>query len=75
MTPHLTVDLDAIASNWRMLSDLHAAPVAAVVKADGYGLGAAAVAPRLLAEGARHFFVAHVSEAVPLRPLIPCWPY
>jgi alanine racemase len=71
MTPHLTVDLDAIASNWRMLSDLHAAPVAAVVKADGYGLGAAAVAPRLLAEGARHFFVAHVSEAVPLRPLIP----
>jgi alanine racemase len=71
MRPVLTVDLDAIASNWRLLCQTHGAPTAAVVKADGYGLGAALVAPRLLAEGARHFFVAQLEEAVALRPLLP----
>jgi alanine racemase len=71
MTPHLTIDLDAVASNWRSLSALHGGPVAAVVKADAYGLGAAQVAPRLLAEGARHFFVAHVMEGAALRPCLP----
>jgi alanine racemase len=71
MTPHLTIDLDAVASNWRSLSALHGGAVAAVVKADGYGLGAAQVAPRLHAEGARHFFVAHVTEGAALRPLLP----
>jgi alanine racemase len=71
MRPILTVDLDAIASNWRLLSKTHGAPTAAVVKADGYGLGAALVAPRLYQEGARHFFVAQLCEAVPLRPLLP----
>jgi len=54
-----------------VLSSVHGAPTAAVVKADAYGLGAAHVAPRLLAEGARHFFVAQLSEAVALRPLLP----
>jgi alanine racemase len=71
MTPQLTIDLDAIASNWRSLAALHGGPTAAVVKADGYGLGAAMVAPRLLAEGARHFFVAHIGEGVALRPKLP----
>jgi alanine racemase len=67
----LEVDLDAIAANWRTLRDRHGADVAAVVKADAYGLGAAAVGRRLLAEGARHFFVAHLSEALALRPAVP----
>ncbi len=68
----LTIDLAAIAANWRMLSGLHpAGPVAAVIKADAYGLGAQAVATRLYREGCRHFFVAHLAEAVPLRPLLP----
>ncbi len=71
MTPHLIIDLEAIAANWRMLVRQHGAPAAAVVKADAYGLGAAFVAPRLLEEGARHFFVAQLSEAVALRPLLP----
>jgi alanine racemase len=71
MRPVLTVDPDAIAANWRLLSQVHGAPTAAVVKADGYGLGAAVVAPRLHAEGARHFFVAQLEEAVALRPLLP----
>jgi len=71
MRPILTVDLDAVASNWRLLSETHGAPTAAVVKADGYGLGAALVAPRLQQEGANHFFVAQLCEAIPLRPLLP----
>ena len=67
----LTVDLDAIAANWRLLGALHGGPVAAVVKADAYGLGAARVAARLYREGARHFFVAYPEEGVALRPHVP----
>ncbi|HKM63607.1 MAG TPA: alanine racemase [Acidisphaera sp.] len=67
----LTVDLDAIAANWRTLRDRHGAPTAAVVKADGYGLGAIPIAARLYAEGCRHFFVAHLAEARAVRPAIP----
>ena len=71
MRPRLTVDPEAIADNWRRLCRTHGAPAAAVVKADAYGLGAATVAPHLLAAGARHFFVAQLAEAVALRPLLP----
>ena len=48
----LTVDLAAIRANYRTLRD-RAAParVAAVVKADAYGLGASMVAPALVREG------------------------
>jgi alanine racemase len=67
----LRIDLDAIAANWRWLRGMHGRPIAAVVKADAYGLGAARVAPRLLAEGARHFFVAYPGEGAALRPLLP----
>lgn len=68
----LTIDLDAVAANWQALRARHpSGPVAAVMKADAYGLGAAAVAPRLLAEGCRHVFVAHLSEALALRPIVP----
>jgi alanine racemase len=68
----LTVDLGAIRANYRLLrSRLGATACAAVVKADAYGLGAAAVAPALAAEGCRTFFVAHLDEALALRPLLP----
>jgi alanine racemase len=68
----LQVDLQAIVANWRMLGGRHpSGPVAGVVKADGYGLGAAHVAPALFAAGCRHFFVAHLSEALAIRKLIP----
>ena len=64
----LTVDLDALARNHAVLRSLVAgAEVAPVVKADGYGLGAAAVARRLLVEGARTFYVARLAEGVLLR--------
>ncbi len=38
-----------------------------MVKADGYGLGAAPVARALRAAGCAHFFVAHAAEGVALR--------
>ena len=67
----LTVDLDAIAANWRLLAGrAQPAACAAVVKANGYGLGASEVARRLQAEGCRWFFVAHLEEAVSLRRTI-----
>jgi alanine racemase len=64
----LTVDLDALVSNWRLLSAM-AEPVecAAVVKAGAYGLGAAEVAASLQAAGCRTFFVAHLEEGLDLR--------
>lgn len=64
----LTVDLAAIAANYRLLdAGTPGALCAAVVKADAYGLGAAQVAPVLEQAGARHFFVAHVDEGLALR--------
>jgi alanine racemase len=75
----LTVDLAAIAANWRGLRDAGRAtgrPVecAAVVKADAYGTGAAVVGPRLAGEGCRHFFVAHIDEGIALRAVLPGLP-
>ncbi len=68
----LTLDLDALAANWRAACAMAGgAAVAAVVKADAYGLGVAPVARRLWAEGARQFFVAHWAEAVQLRAILP----
>ena len=63
----LTIDLDAIAANWRALAALSRAQTGAVVKADGYGCGAALVAKRLAREGARRFFVATAEEGAQLR--------
>ena len=68
----LTVDLGAIDANYRLLR-LRVGPAScgAVVKADAYGLGAAMVAPTLFAAGCRHFFVAHLDEALALRTTLP----
>ncbi|CAN5332825.1 alanine racemase [soil metagenome] len=66
----LTVDLNALARNFHALSAISGSPAHPVVKADGYGLGAAACAARLVSEGARTFFVARVSEGVLLRAVL-----
>ena len=67
-TTLLTVDLDALAHNYRQIAaDAAGAEVAPVVKADGYGLGVGPVARRLWQEGARRFFVARLSEGEALR--------
>jgi alanine racemase len=68
----LEVDLGAIVANWQLLCGLHpGGPVAGVVKADGYGLGAREVAGALYAAGCRHFFVALLDEALAIRTLVP----
>ena len=68
----LTIDLDAIAGNWRKLCDLAApAAVAGVVKADAYGLGMDRVAPALHRVGCSLFFVAGLDEGASLRALLP----
>ncbi len=67
----VTVDLDAIVSNYKLLRETaNAAVTGAVVKADAYGLGMARVAPALAAAGCEVFFVAHVSEGIQLRKLL-----
>lgn len=68
-TAVLSVDLDAIAANWRALDRASASGVqtAAVVKADAYGLGIARVARALAHAGARRFFVAVAEEGAVLR--------
>ena len=68
----ITVDLDAIAANWRLLQDkAGAAECAAVVKANAYGLGLDSAAAALRRVGCKTFFVAHVFEGQHLRALIP----
>ena len=68
----LTIDLGAIASNYRLLqSHLATAECAAVVKADAYGLGAAKVAPALVRAGCKSFFVATFDEGADLRAVCP----
>ena len=67
----LIVDLDALADNYALLTRRAVGDVAAVVKADAYGLGAVAVARRLVDEGCRQFFVATEGEGVALRPTLP----
>lgn len=64
----LTIDLDALAANYRLLADrVTPARCAAVVKADAYGLGVEAVARCLRAAGCDTFFVAHLAEGAALR--------
>ena len=64
----MTVDLDAVAENWRALArHAEGAVCAAVVKADAYGLGASEVGPALSRAGCRAFFVACPGEGIALR--------
>ncbi|WP_267381666.1 MULTISPECIES: alanine racemase [unclassified Sphingomonas] len=66
----LRLDGAALIDNWRTLAAMSGpAACGAAVKADGYGLGATAVAARLAAAGARDFFVATWGEAQALAPL------
>ena len=66
-TGTLQIDLQAVAANWRMLDAMTACETAAVVKADGYGLGAGRVAKALAEAGARRFFVAVAEEGAAVR--------
>lgn len=68
-TATLSIDLDAIAANWRALDRMSdpTTQTAAVVKADAYGLGSKRVVRALAEAGARRFFVAVAEEAAAVR--------
>jgi alanine racemase len=71
-TPTLTVSLPAIKANYRLLQGRHAKKnIAAVVKANAYGLGVEAVSNAFWQEDCREFFVATLEEAIELRAALP----
>ena len=63
----LTINLSALVSNWQTLDRATQAETAAVVKADGYGLGAGTVARALVRAGAKKVFVAIAEEGAAVR--------
>jgi len=65
----LEISLDRIRRNYLALQKMLAkgCDCAAVVKADCYGLGVAAIVPQLYKANCRHFYVAHASEGVAVR--------
>lgn len=72
MTGRLSVDLGAIAQNWRALDRVSPnALTAAVVKGDAYGCGLGPVSQALAEAGAQFFFVATPDEALELRAAAP----
>ncbi|MAF48758.1 MAG: alanine racemase [Rhodospirillales bacterium] len=67
----LTIDLGAVQGNYQILSGyLPAAELAAVVKADAYGLGMSRIAPALRHAGCKTFFVATCAEGIKLRAIL-----
>src|SRR5450755_2282501 len=72
VTGVLTVDLDAIAANWRKLEKTAVpAECAGIIKADAYGCGVDPVARALGAAGCKIFFVATLDEARAARAAVP----
>ena len=71
-SPVLSIDLDAIATNWRALDRASASGVqtAGVIKADAYGLGLGPVVQCLAQAGARRFFVASAEEGADARTVL-----
>lgn len=68
----LSIDLPALAANWRWFDARSgAAETGAAVKADGYGLGAAAVIARLAEEGCRDFYMTTYDEIAAAGPMPP----
>lgn len=65
----ITINLNAIAQNYHTLYEKISVQggVAAVVKADAYGLGVVPVARSLYGAGCREFFVAYLDEAHELK--------
>lgn len=66
-TATLTIDLAALVRNWQALDAKTNCETSAVVKADGYGLGATRVARTLANAGVRTFFVAAAEEGAEIR--------
>ncbi|MGC6517134.1 MAG: alanine racemase [Candidatus Puniceispirillaceae bacterium] len=71
-TARLYIDKNAICHNWMTLDSLTAPTcrTGAVIKADAYGLGMAAIAPALYDAGCRLFFTARLHEATSLHQVL-----
>lgn len=69
--PGLRLQLDsaALLANWRWFGARAGVPMAAAVKADGYGLGAREVVARLRSAGCTTFCVSSWNEAYALGPI------
>ncbi|MDE3061041.1 MAG: alanine racemase, partial [Pseudomonadota bacterium] len=68
----LSISLPALRANYQLLKEKHAAHnIAAVVKANAYGLGVEGVSRALWEEGCRQFFVATLEEGIGLRAILP----
>lgn len=67
----LTIDLGALAANWRALGARAGTETGAVVKADAYGIGIEPAVTALAKAGCQNFFVAHLSEGVRARTVAP----
>ncbi len=65
--PRLVVDLDAVGDNTRLFAARTSGALMAVVKADGFGHGAAEVARTALSAGASWLGVTTIDEAITLR--------
>ena len=65
----ITISPQAVVANWQYLDSLSGpeTDTAAVIKANGYGLGATQLAPHLAAAGCKTFFVMSLAEALSLR--------
>ena len=67
-----TIDLGALTANYRRIeAELNGVQAAAMVKANGYGLGAPEVTRALSGAGCSSFFVAGLDEAMRLRACEP----
>ena len=70
--PVATINLGALVANYRRIQqELGGVESAAMVKANGYGLGATQVTEALAAAGCQRFFVAGLDEAMRLRAAQP----
>ncbi len=68
----LTVDVAALARNWRALEKVSAGALCgAVVKADAYGTGIVPASEAFYGAGARFFFAATVDEGIAVRGALP----
>ena len=72
ISARLTIDLNALADNWRTIAAIApTAETSAVVKANAYGIGVGPAVRALAAAGCRTFFVATAAEGENVRVAAP----
>ncbi|WP_370931588.1 alanine racemase [Bartonella sp. DGB1] len=70
--PRIIVSHKNLSHNYHVLKQqAHDVPIAAVIKANGYGLGDIEIAKTLYQQGCREYFVAHFTEALKINTILP----